>query len=728
MKTLFAILLSTFFVLNLSAQTALQGKVTVKETGEELIGANIVLKMNGVLVAGICTDFNGNYFINIDPGTYDVTVSYLGYPDFEIQGVVVKSEQTNKLDIQMTEPEGVVLDEVVVTSYKVPLIRMDNTTQGSTITRQGGKQRRAIKRNKNFQKKVSKNSSRSSQGQTVTAQEISNLPTRNVSALASTAAGLSQVDEGTQITVRGSRANATYYYIDGVRVRGFGSMIPSSEIDQLQIITGGTPAQYGDLQEFGSDLTIIQQSVVTPKKRVDPVVPYFEAEEYEKIVENDFISPKDEVFSTFSIDVDHAAYSNMRRYINSNRTPPRDAIRIEEMINYFQYDYPQPKTEVPFSIKTEIGDCPWNKKNKLLHIGLKGQNINLQDAVGNNLVFLIDVSGSMSSANKLDLIKPALKLLIDQLRPKDQVAIVTYAGNAGLVLPSTSGANKKAILRSINGLNPGGSTAGAQGIELAYKIASENFIEDGNNRIILATDGDFNVGVSSYEGLLKMIEKKRETGIYLTTLGFGFGNLKDNTLEVLADKGNGNYAYIDNISEAEKVFVTELTGTLYTIAKDVKIQLVFDPNSVIAYRLIGYENRLLETEDFDDDRKDAGELGAGHTVTAIYELEMSGATSKDLLNVKLRYKLPHEKQSRFINQMVANKTQPIEKNSENFQFSAAVAGFGLILRDSKYKGDADCEMVLELAENAQGRDEFGYREEFIQLVAQYRDMLTVSSK
>ncbi len=724
MKTTLTILLSTILLFTLSAQTFLVGKITDAEKGEELIGANIVLEQNGTFKAGTTSDFNGVYNIKIDTGTYDVKVSIVGYPESQFQGVIVKPDKANLLDVQMSS--GVLLDLVVVTEYKIPLIERDNTTQGQTIRSSNFiRGKKSTKHNK-YQRQPT-NSNSSIQGQAITANEIRNLPTRNVSALVSTSSGLSQVDEGLNVTVRGSRAGATDYYIDGVRVRGSCSLIPASEIDQIQFITGGTPASFSHPSEGGISEVTIQQTV-SPPKRKDPVVQYFTHEQYTEIVENDFISPGDEAFSTFSIDVDHAAYSNMRRYINANHTPPVNAIRIEEMVNYFQYDYPQPKAEVPFSINTEVSDCPWNNNNKLLHIGLKGQNIKLDEAVESNLVFLIDVSGSMQSANKLDLIKPALKLLIDQLRPEDKIAIVTYAGNAGLVLPSTSCADKKTILNAIAGLTAGGSTAGAQGIELAYKIAKDNFNEEGNNRIILATDGDFNVGVSSYEGLLSLIEGKRNSGIYLTTLGFGYGNLKDNNLEVLADKGNGNYAYIDNLSEAEKVFITELTGTLYTIAKDVKLQLVFDPKTVAAYRLIGYENRLLATEDFDDDRKDAGELGAGHTVTAIYELEMLEASSEDLLNVKLRYKLPNENQSRFTNQIVKNTPITIKEASENYRFSAAVAGFGLLLRNSKYKGDVDCEMVLELAENAQGRDEYGYREEFIQLVSLYRDMTTVSSK
>lgn len=693
MKKFIAFAFSCLLFCQLSAQTSLYGKVTTADTGEELIGANIQIKKNGVLVTGVSTDFSGNYNVYVDAGTYDVEVSFLGYPNKLIQGVVVKPGQANRLDIAMAEPKGILMDEITVTEYKVPLIEIDNT----------------------------------SMGQTITMNDVRNLPTRNVNGLASKSAGLSQKSKGSNITVRGSRADATDYYIDGVRVKGTGSMIPYSEIDQLVILNSGTPAKYGDDAFYKPFQMRIINDDLPAKFRLEEGFD-FSNESYEAIHENKFISPQEQAFSTFSIDVDHASYSNMRRFINSNQTPPADAVRIEEMINYFNYDYPQPETDVPFSITLELGDCPWNQKNKLLHIGLKGQNINLEKAAPNNLVFLIDVSGSMRSPFKLELLKPAFKLLVEQLRAEDQVAIVTYAGNAGLVLPSTSAADKQTIIDAIEHLRAGGSTAGAQGIELAYMIALENFIEDGNNRVILATDGDFNVGISDRNSLLDFIGEKRKSGIYLTALGFGYGNLKDNILEGLADKGNGNYAYIDNLSEARKVFGSDLTGTLYTIAKDVKIQVVFDHNSLVAYRLIGYENRLLEKEDFEDDKKDAGELGAGHTVTAIYELALRNDPADSLALVKLRYKLPKEEQSRFISKTVGKEDAESHATSDNFRFSAAVAGFGLLLRNSKFKGDVDCKMILELAESAKGNDEFGYREEFVELVSKYRDMNALSAK
>lgn len=463
----------------------------------------------------------------------------------------------------------------------------------------------------------------------------------------------------------------------------------------------------------------------------------FNTEAYSPITENDFKNALLNPLSTFSIDVDAASYSNMRRFINSGQNPPADAVRIEEMINYFSYDYPQPKGEHPFSITTEVSDCPWNKNNKLVHIGLQGKNIDMSELPASNLVFLLDVSGSMSSPNKLPLLKKSFNLLVDNLREDDRVAIVVYAGAAGLVLPSTSGADKNKILEALNNLNAGGSTAGGAGIKLAYKVAQDNFIKGGNNRIILATDGDFNIGASSDGEMTRLIEEKRKSGVYLTCLGFGMGNYKDSKMETLADKGNGNYAYIDNILEAKKVLVTEMGGTLFTIAKDVKLQLEFNPNKVESYKLIGYENRLLNSEDFNDDTKDAGELGAGHTVTALYEVVLKGNGSApsidplryqnltelipknntdELLTVKFRYKNPEAETSKLIVNHLMDKSVSLSKSSDNFRFSAAVAEFGMLLRNSKHKANANFKQVIELAKASKGKDENGYRAEFIRLV------------
>jgi Ca-activated chloride channel family protein len=414
------------------------------------------------------------------------------------------------------------------------------------------------------------------------------------------------------------------------------------------------------------------------------------------------------------------------------------------MVNYFTYDYPQPKDEHPFSITTEIAACPWNSSNQLLLIGLQGKKIASENLPASNLVFLLDVSGSMDEQNKLPLVKAAFRLLVNQLRKQDRVSIAVYAGSAGLVLPPTPGDEKGTILMAIDRLRAGGSTAGGAGIVLAYDVAKENFMKDGNNRVILATDGDFNVGVSSDGELVRLIEERRNQGIYLSVLGFGMGNYKDSKMEQLADKGNGNYAYIDNIQEARKVFVGQMAGTLYTIAKDVKIQLEFNPANVKGYRLIGYENRLLAKEDFNDDKKDAGDLGSGHTVTALYEIVPSNGkielptvdslkyqpnpTPKtklhrsELLTVKLRYKLPADTTSKLIVHSLSNKVHALDDVSANFQFASSVAQFGMLLRDSKFKSAASYDKVLDFAKSAMGDDPEGCRGEFVRMVEAAEDL------
>ena len=464
---------------------------------------------------------------------------------------------------------------------------------------------------------------------------------------------------------------------------------------------------------------------------------YFNTEDYDNIVENSFLSATQNPLSTFSIDVDDAAYSNVRRYIQNGALPPAGAVRIEEMINYFDYEYAQPVGDDPFAVLTEISDCPWNNQHRLVHIGLQGKEIPMDNLPAANIVFLIDVSGSMEEPNKLPLVKASMKLLVDQLRNKDKVAIVVYAGNAGLVLPSTPGENKQAIKQAIDGLEAGGSTAGGEGIQLAYKIARENFIRDGNNRIILATDGDFNVGVSSDDDLVRLIENERKSGVFLSVLGFGMGNYKDNKMQQLADKGNGNHSYIDNINEARKVLVSEFGSTLFAIAKDVKIQIEFNPAKVAAYRLIGYENRMLAAEDFNDDKKDAGELGSGHTVTALYEIIPAGVkddfiktvdplkyqpaktnvvySGEEIMTIKLRHKKPQEEESKLISKSVLDKHITLSETSDNFRFSASVASFGMILRNSAYKQNTSYKQIVSLAKSAKGNDENGYRAEFIKL-------------
>lgn len=460
-------------------------------------------------------------------------------------------------------------------------------------------------------------------------------------------------------------------------------------------------------------------------------------ESYKKDPENDFRTVQANPLSTLSVDVDRASYSNIRRFINQGQKPPADAVRIEEMINYFDYNYPQPTDRSPVAIITELSDCPWNAQHKLLHIGLQARKISTEKLPPSNLVFLLDVSGSMDEPNKLPLVKSALKLLVGNLRAQDKVSIVVYAGNAGLVLPPTGGDHKTTIIDALDRLNAGGSTAGGAGIELAYKTAAAQFVQGGNNRVILATDGDFNVGVSNDNELEDLITKQRGKGIFLTCLGFGMGNYKDSKMEVLADKGNGNYAYIDNIQEAQKTLVSEFGGTLFTVAKDVKAQIEFNPAKVQGYRLVGYENRLLNNEDFKDDKKDAGDMGSGHSVTILYEIIPAGVNSAalrdvdplkyqqtearytgadELATVKFRYKAPDGDVSKELVHPIADKTVRMNTASEPMRFSASVAMFGMLLKDSKYKGQADYRQTIALAEGARGTDKEGYRAEYIRLV------------
>ena len=501
-------------------------------------------------------------------------------------------------------------------------------------------------------------------------------------------------------------------------------------------------ADYDDGQDHGSPLTPRIRREIERDREWSGLYPEGPerpgTEEYDAIAENRFLSAVDYPLSTFSIDVDTASYSNVRRFINSGQLPPKDAVRIEELINYFTYDYPQPAEGRPFSIAAEVGTCPWKPANRLVHIGLQGRKVSTEKLPPMNIVFLIDVSGSMSDSNKLPLLKSAFRFLIDKLRPEDRVSIVTYAGRAGVALRPTSGDKKSTILAAVDGLRAGGSTAGGEGINLAYQIAKQNYMELANNRVILATDGDFNVGVSSDAALVELIEQKREEGVFLTVLGFGQGNYKDAKMEKLADKGNGNYAYIDNLAEGKKVLANEFGATLFTIAKDVKIQVEFNPAKVESYRLIGYENRMLEKEDFEDDTKDAGDLGSGHTVTALYEIvpagpdddraaidesvyEASGFSPSvfegdQMMLVKLRYKPPLGSTSTLIEQPVVDANTGLQATSDNFRFSAAVAEFGMLLRDSSFKGGATYEQATDLATNAKGADLDGYRKEFIRLV------------
>ncbi len=520
--------------------------------------------------------------------------------------------------------------------------------------------------------------------------------------------------------------------------------VKEQEVDDIAVMAKPAPSVVGKIKSnfYAKVPSKVRRGVVESQSINEPEYKVQKqdsnTEEYDSITENLFLETIKNPLSTFSIDVDTASYSNIRRYINNKQLPPKDSVRIEEMINYFTYNYPNPESDNPFSVNLEMTDSPWNNQNKVVKIGIQGKKISTKKMPPANIVFLIDTSGSMEDENKLPLLKSAYKLLVEQLREEDKVSIVAYAGSAGVILEPTSAINKQKIIDALDNLQAGGSTAGGEGIALAYKLAGENLMKNGNNRVILATDGDFNVGVSSDGELVRIIEQEREKGVFLSVLGFGMGNYKDSKMEQLADKGNGNYAYIDSLKEAKKVFVSQLGGTLLTIAKDVKLQLEFNPTKVKAYRLIGYENRALKNEDFNDDKKDAGDLGAGHTVTALYEVVPVGVSSKyikdvdelkyqevnktvkansdELLTVKLRYKKPKESKSQLISKILKNDSK---KASSDLRFAMAVAEMGLIMRDSEFKGNANIEEVLTLANNSNNGD---YRKEFIQLVNEYEKM------
>ncbi|HET6898696.1 MAG TPA: von Willebrand factor type A domain-containing protein [Vicinamibacteria bacterium] len=534
------------------------------------------------------------------------------------------------------------------------------------------------------------------------------------------------------------------------RVAGFHARMPPSTLlaspaqAYPQIPQVGRPPaeQLRSLGYIGGKLDGFDQEAAAPRfNYLQDSSADFNTEAYDHIRDNAFVLVVQDPRSTFSVDVDTASYSNVRRFLRDGQLPPKDAVRVEELINYFPYDYEPPTGAVPFAVHMETAACPWKPAHRLVRIGLKGREVPRAERPQSNLVFLIDISGSMAAPNKLPLVKAALRMLVAELRPEDRVAIVVYAGAEGLALPSTPAADKAAILSAIESLSPGGTTHGSAGIRLAYETAAAHFIEGGVNRVILATDGDFNVGVTSAGELVRLIEARRKSGVFLTALGFGMGNLKDATLEKLADHGNGNYAYIDSLAEARKVFVEQVGGTLVTIAKDVKLQVEFNPAKVKAFRLVGYENRVLAHQDFNDDTRDAGDIGAGHTVTALYEIVPPGVAievpgvdplkyqpaargpvsgSGELLTLKLRYKEPDSDRSSKLDVPVEDSGQSFDQASTDFRFAAAVAGFGMALRDSAYKGDASLRTSEAWARNALGEDEGGHRAELVSLIAQAR--------
>ena len=684
-----------FFLLNsvllLSQQIKISGTVSDNK-GNPLPGANVIEKGT---TNSTQTDFEGHYSLIVSKGA-KLVFSSIGCKNF-----IVRVKDETVIDVSLEE-DFQALEEVVVVGYGIQK-RSHVTGSVSMIN---------IQRPKN-------SISRALQG------KVSGVQIRGIGTVESKKEGV--------------KVKTPLYIVDGVPIqKEYNAIIQSLKNEDInsrkELNAAEAKSLYGKDARYGC----IVIRTVHGNYNIE------NDENYAKITENQFQNVTINPLSTFSIDVDKAAYSNIRRFINKGQDVPVSAVKIEEMINYFDYDYAQPKNEHPFSVHTEVAKTPWNVDTKLVRIGLQGKEYLNEDLPASNLTFLIDVSGSMSADNKLPLLKSAFKLLVNQLRDKDRISIVVYAGAAGVVLEPTSGSDKTKIINALNNLEAGGSTAGGQGIELAYQLAEKHFKKNGNNRVILATDGDFNVGLSSDDDMENLIVKKRESGVFLSVLGFGIGNYKDSKLETLADKGNGNHAYIDTMQEAQKVFGKEFGGTLFTIAKDVKLQVEFNPNKVKSYRLLGYENRLLADEDFIDDTKDAGELGSGHKVTALYEIVEAGVKTiydkdipklkyasntnentflDELFTVRIRYKKPDGKKSL---ELVHVQNVYSQEMSEDFQFSAAVALFGQQLRKSIFTNKTTYKDVIVLAEKGRGKDVNGYRAEFIRLVKSANDKLVAN--
>lgn len=705
----------------------------VMESGYPLPGATVLVKGT---TRGTQTDFDGKFSIQAKEGE-QLEVSYIG-----LKTKVASVGKSNTINF-MLEEDVVMLSEVVTVAYRSKRSKKEKSSSTSTITASP-----ATPQTHGYVSQVNRNTQviQSLQGQ-VAGLSISS--------------GSGAPGSGDKVVIRGiSSVNSSsepLYIINGLPVSsGAVKKIKAEDIKNIQVLKdANATALYGNRGQNG--VIIITTNRKLTKKELkklqklqeEGVVPppgnpwnSFDGshnEDYEVFEENAFTSPRQMPLSTFSIDVDNASYTNIRRMINNGQKVTKDAVRIEEMINFFKYDYEGPKDQHPFAIHTEYSEAPWNAKHTLLRVGLQGKDVAIDALPASNLVFLIDVSGSMDTPNRLPLVIESLKILTGQLREKDRVSIVVYAGAAGLVLPSTSGAQKELIYEALNRLKAGGSTAGGAGIELAYKVAQEHFIKGGNNRVIIATDGDFNVGMSSNKDMEDLITEKRKTGVFLTCLGYGMGNYKDSKLQTLSQKGNGNYAYIDNIQEAHRFLAKEFKGSMFAIAKDVKIQMEFNPTHVQAYRLIGYETRKLRDEDFVNDAIDAGELGVGHTVTALYEIiphgvessfsislpelkystpqiKPSGNFSKELGTVKFRYKKPDGEKSTEMVHVIKNQTVPLTQSSPDFKFCSAVAWFGLKLRDSQWIENKNTQDIIQLAKQGLSNDPEGYRSEFIRLV------------
>ncbi|MEZ4721543.1 MAG: von Willebrand factor type A domain-containing protein [Flavobacteriales bacterium] len=720
--TVMALLLSA---VSMAQSTGSLKVVVTDQNCEPIPFANVILLQNKKIITGNQTDFDGRAELKgIQPGQYLLELSSLGFSTVSIKDVKIDSNKCTVVPKEQTvmaiSTQELACVEVVY--YSKPLFEKGGGNTETVMTSRGSH----------------------------------SMAARNPAQLAATAGGTYSPDAA---SIRGSRTDANYYYIDGIKVRG-SSTIPNASADQVTVLTGGLPARYENPEAAAQKIQIAhghyygvsifeaasdhreskkqRKATIAERHVYDKLL-----DDYEYYTENDFKSSASEELSTFSIDVDKGSYTNARRIINSGYLPPLASVRMEEFINYFPYERMNRDDEHPFIVDTELGACPWNANHHLLKVTLQADELDLSEAASSNLVFLLDVSGSMGSADKLPLIKRSFLLLTDQLRDEDRVSIVVYAGSSGIVLDGAKGSEKQKIRRAIDQLYAGGSTAGGEGILLAYKTAEKHFIKKGNNRVILATDGDFNVGVTSDDALVELIEEKRESGVFLTTIGCGTGNYHDAKLEKLADHGNGSYAYIDTYKEARKVFLKELTGTLYTVAKDVKFQIEFNPNKVASYRLLGYENRVLEDKDFDDDLKDAGELGAGQMVTAFYEIVPTGAEpdtldviekryketvlasaadSDEWLNLKVRYKLPDKNESTLIERPVTLKLNSEEELSESFRFGSSVVEVALILRHSRFMGTADLANAIERAKGANTFDPEGHRREFIALSEMCEEM------
>lgn len=773
------------------------GKVT-DENGEGLPGAMVKLKGTAI---GTQTDVDGNYELqDVGGGTSQLEISYIGYEtkdisiagNFKVGETKLSPDASVLSEVVIATPYGPPVTRQsyvgaaeVVTAKKIsnmPVTDLTKAIEGAApgVQTTNGSGAPASSPNVAYQWS---NNAYQTNGYTI--NQDYNLSKYKLAAPNYTPAntnvrkkapvsgvqvtnGSGQPGSGASIQIRGkgsvTGSAQPLIIVDGVPFDGDVTDIKPEAIQEVNILKDATATSlYGargangviviktknGLQQAKKKFSILNlfrkskpvSFVPEPIPPVAAVAPQAETptqEDYETYVENPFESPAQAPLSTFSIDVDNAAYTNIRRFINNGQKVPKDAVRIEEMINFFHYRYPQPEGNDPFSINTEYSDAPWNPQHKLLKVGLQGKIIPPEQLPASNFVFLIDVSGSMDEANKLPLLKSSLTMLVDKLRKEDRVAIVVYAGAAGLVLPSTGGDNKQQILDALNKLQAGGSTAGGAGIELAYKIAQENFIKDGNNRVILATDGDFNVGASSNGDMQTLIEQKRKSNIFLTCLGYGMGNYKDSKMEILADKGNGNYAYIDNLQEANRFLVKEFSGSMYSIAKDVKLQIEFNPSYVQAYRLIGYENRKLKAEDFANDTIDAGELGSGHTVTALYEIIPVGVHStftstlpplkyttnaasgqyykNELATIKFRYKKPAADKSIEMIKTIEHQPELFTTASKDFKLAAAVAWFGLKLRDSKWIASKDKHAMLNLARQGVDNDTDGYKAELVRLI------------